>query len=187
MIITISGLPGSGKSTVGKMVAEQLGYHYISLGDFRGQMALEKGLTIDELNQLGEKEEWTDKMADEYQIKIGQTEDNLVVEGRLSFHFIPQSFKIFITAGIEEAARRARHSQQKRPDEKAAADLEETKKNLLNRLASDKRRYLKYYNIDYTGPKHYDLIIDSTHLPAREVARQILDRLSKVDKISSSK
>ena len=71
MIITISGVPGSGKSTAGKSVARKLGYEYVSMGDFRGKMAMERGLTIDELNKLGEKEDWTDRQADEYQRELG--------------------------------------------------------------------------------------------------------------------
>jgi len=54
MIITISGLPGSGKTSVGKLIAERLGYEFLSIGDLRGSFASKKGLTIDELNKLGE-------------------------------------------------------------------------------------------------------------------------------------
>ncbi len=91
MIITISGLPGSGKSTVGKILAKKLGYEFMSLGDLRGKIAIDRGITIDELNHLGEKEGWTDKEVDDYQREYGKTHDNLVVEGRLSFYFIPRS------------------------------------------------------------------------------------------------
>ena len=38
MIITISGLPGSGKSTIGKMLAKKLGYKFYSMGDLRGKI-----------------------------------------------------------------------------------------------------------------------------------------------------
>ena len=53
MIITISGIPGSGKTTVGRMLAEKLGYKFYSIGDLRGKMAMERGMTIDQLNELG--------------------------------------------------------------------------------------------------------------------------------------
>ncbi|MBI5732233.1 MAG: cytidylate kinase family protein [Candidatus Magasanikbacteria bacterium] len=179
MLLTISGLPGSGKSTVGKILAEKLNYRYFSMGDFRGQMALKRGLTIDELNKLGEKEEWTDKEADNYQIKLGQTENNIVIEGRLSFHFIPHSFKIFLTADLKEAARRTLENQAERPDEKPARSLEEAERKLTKRLKSDKARYLRYYQLDYTEPENYDLVLDTTFIPAAEVARQILDKIKE--------
>jgi len=63
MIVTIAGTPGSGKSTVVKKVAEALGYRMISTGDLRGQVAQERGMTIDELNALNE--EWTHRIVDD--------------------------------------------------------------------------------------------------------------------------
>ncbi|MBU0540313.1 AAA family ATPase, partial [Patescibacteria group bacterium] len=67
MIITISGVPGSGKTTVAKILAERLGMKFYSMGDLRGKMATERGLTIDELNKLGETEAFTDNDVDTYQ------------------------------------------------------------------------------------------------------------------------
>jgi cytidylate kinase len=40
MIITISGLPGSGKTTVARMVAERIGFRHYSAGNMRGEMAI---------------------------------------------------------------------------------------------------------------------------------------------------
>ena len=51
MIITISGKPGAGKTTVGKAVAARLGLEFYSMGDLRGKMASDRGLTIDELSK----------------------------------------------------------------------------------------------------------------------------------------
>ncbi len=179
MIITISGLPGSGKSTVGKILAKKLGYCFLSMGDFRGKMAIERGLTIDELNKLGENEDWTDKLADDYQKKLGETKDNIVIEGRMSFHFIPKSFKIFVKVDAHEAAKRTMQNKEERPDEKAVETAKEAEVALLKRRESDKRRYLKHYGIDYTNPTHYNLVIDSTFIPAKEVANKILDKIKE--------
>ncbi len=179
MIITISGLPGSGKSTVGKILAKKLGYEFMSMGDLRGKMAIDRGLTIDELNRLGEKEGWTDKEVDDYQREYGKTHDKLVVEGRLSFHFIPQSFKIFLTVNQKTAAARTMENRNERQDEKSAKTVEEAERLLHERIESDKKRYLKYYNLDYTDPKHYDLALDTTEPSIDEVVQIILDRLPK--------
>lgn len=179
MIITISGLPGSGKSTVGKILAKKLGYKFLSMGDLRGKMAIDRGLTIDELNRLGEKEGWTDKEVDDYQRKYGQDHDNLIVEGRLSFHFIPQSFKIFLTVNQQTAATRTMENRNDRQDEKSAETVEEAENLLRERIESDKKRYLKYYELDYTDPKHYDVVLDTTTPSVKEVVQIILDRLPK--------
>ena len=89
MIITINGTPGSGKSTVAKFLAKKLKLRHYSMCDLRRKMALEKGMTIDELNKIGEKEAWTDKDADNCQKKLGKKEDNFIIDGRLSWFFIP--------------------------------------------------------------------------------------------------
>ena len=44
MIITISGKAGSGKSTVGRIVAQELNYEHYSMGDLQRLYAKEKGI-----------------------------------------------------------------------------------------------------------------------------------------------
>lgn len=52
--IAISGYPGAGKSTTGKLLAKYLGYNFFSAGDFRRMAATELGVDIDTLNKLEE-------------------------------------------------------------------------------------------------------------------------------------
>jgi len=177
MIITISGIPGSGKSTVGKFIAQKLGYKFLSMGDMRGAIALKNHLTIDELNKIGEKEDWTDRQVDNYQRQLGQEEDNLIVEGRVSFHFIPNSYKVFLNVETKEAARRALENRAERTDEKLPDSLEETEKQLIERLHSDQNRYQKHYQIDYLAPSNFDLFLDTTNLSIQEVVDIILDKI----------
>ena len=126
MIITIAGLSGSGKSTVAGLVAEKLGYRLYSIGEIRRRMALERGMTLDELNRLGEKHDFTDREVDEYQQRLGKEEDNIVIEGRTGAFFVPHSFKAFLKAGIRERAERIFNDEKKRDAEqhmdKKAAD-----------------------------------------------------------------
>ena len=91
MIITIAGDPGSGKSTIARMLAAKLGLMYYSIGAKRRMMAEEREMTLEELNQLGEKEDFTDREVDEWQKKLGETRDGFIMEGRTSFFFIPNS------------------------------------------------------------------------------------------------
>lgn len=177
MIITISGLPGSGKSTIGRMLAEKLGYKFYSIGDLRGKMAMKKGMTIDELNELGKKEDWTDKDADEYQRKLGEDEDNFVIDGRLSFYFIPRSFKIFLDIDPRVGAERVFKRQ--RPDEKPAANVEELTQRMRQRVISDALRYKKYYNLEYPDRKAFDLTIDTTDLTPEQIVDRILGNMPR--------
>lgn len=187
MIITISGLPGSGKTTISKILAKKLGYKFYSVGELRGQMAMERGLTIDQFNELGKKEAWTDSTVDEFQRQLGQTEDNFVIEGRLGFHFIPHSFKIFFTVDLAESARRIVHGKGLRRDERIPKSVKVYQRTLEERVKNDKFRYQKYYHLDFTDPKHYDLIIDTTHLKKGHILRDILHALTLFDRSSKIK
>jgi len=172
MLITISGLPGSGKTTVGRLLAEQLGCNFYSVGDFRGEMAQKSGLNIDELNRLGQKEFWTDQQADQWQKKIGQSEKEAVVDGWLSFHFIPNSLKIFIEVNPTIAAHRIFINQ--RPDEEYLDAEEKIKERLVNRLKETQQRFFKYYQVDFLDKNHYDLIINSSNISPQEVVNKII-------------
>jgi cytidylate kinase len=181
MIITISGMPGAGKTTIAKQLSQKLEMPWYSIGEIRGKMAKEHGMTIDEFNKLGEEEEFTDKDVDEYQAKLGKTEDNFIIDGRLSWHFIPHSFKIFLDVDSEEAAERIFSSQEDRNDEKTYETIDEMKKAIEKRLESDMKRYQKYYNVNYLDRSHYDIVIDTTDKTPVEITEEILAEIDSLD------
>lgn len=175
MIITISGLPGSGKSTIGQLLAKKLDYHFYSMGDLRGKMAMDRGMNIDALNKVGEQEAWTDHEVDEYQKKLGAEEDNFVIDGRLSWHFIPQSLKVFLTVELKDGAERI--FRRPRPDEAPAASAREVLDTIKARIASDALRYEKWYGVRFDDPANYDVTIDTTTLAPEVVVEKIIDNL----------
>lgn len=170
MIITISGAPGSGKSTIAKMLAKKFKLKHYSMGDLRGDIALKHGMTIDELNKLGEEKKWTDEETDKTQIKLSK-KDNFVIDGRLSWYFIPNSIKIFLDVNLREGAKRIFKC--RRPDEKEYKNINDVLKGIKNRIRSDKKRYKKYYNVNPYVKKHYDFWLDSTKLTKKEVLKKL--------------
>ena len=179
MIITITGLPGSGKTTVVKLLAETLHVPWYSIGDLRGKMAKERGMTIDELNRIGESEAFTDKEVDDYQTALGTSNESFVIDGRLSWYFIPHSFKLFLDVNPDTAAMRIFQSSRagERKDEQGYFSAEEVKKFIDARVASDVRRYQKYYSVDFADLSHYNLVIDSTNTSPEKIVEQILASL----------
>ncbi len=171
MKITISGTPGSGKSTIGTLLAEKLGFTYYDMGQVRREMAEAKGMSIHELNEVGEEEDWTDKEADKITERIGKTQDNFVFVGRIAYHFIPDSIKIRLTCSIEEGAKRIVNENRAKENYRTVEDAQQ---QLKERQESDEKRYRKWYNIDmHKAP--YDVVIDTTELSIEEVLQQILD------------
>ena len=191
MILTIGGVAGSGKTSVAKILAEKLGLTFYSMGGLRAKMASERGLTIDQLNVVGEEDKTTDTNVDDYQKRLGETEDNLLIEGHISWYFLPKSFKVFLTCDPKESAQRiykARHATEERNDEPVYESLEHTEQEIAKRKASDSLRYQKFYGVaDHQDPSHYDLVIDTTSLQGPEAtASEILKVLAQKELIPVS-
>jgi len=178
MIITISGKPGSGKSTVAKLVAKRLKLKHYSIGDFMREIAKEKGISLLELGRVAEKKRWVDEELDKRQIELGKKEDNFVIDSRLGFHFIPKSIKVFLDVKLGEAAKRIFSC--KRKGEKENLSLEKTMKNVKKRIRSERLRYKKYYGLDCYNRKHYDVVVDTSEIPAEVVSRKIVDKLKEL-------
>lgn len=179
MIITLSGLPGAGKSTLKNLLAERLGLKKYSMGDMRGEMAKARGITIDQLNDIGLTDASTDGDVDRFQETLGKTQDNFVIDGAMSWYFIPHSKKIFLKVDPRVGAERIfadRDRNPNRTDEPDYQTVEETQVALAARAAHNDERYKKWYNgASYLTESNYDLVIDTTHLTTEEVLQKIID------------
>ena len=186
MIIALSGTPGSGKSTVGKKLADHLGWPRYYIGGIRREMARKRGITLGEYNKLGETDPSTDREPDEYQKKLGETHDNFIIEGRTSWYFIPHAFKIFLDVDEHAGAERVWKELQKENTRNEAAGLQSVEDVLQShreRKHSDALRYKAYYNIDAYDPKQYDVVIDTTSLNPDQVFNEVLKTVKKaIDK-----
>ncbi len=172
-VITLTGTPGSGKSTLAKLLAERLGYTHYSIGDVRRDYATKRGITLAELNRLGEGEEDTDTQFDEYQRRLGETEDDFVIDCRLGFHFIPRSVKLFVDA--DEQVRAQRLMQRDSVGEQAA-HVDEAMRLNKERLESDRRRYVRLYGVDPFSMTNYDLVLDTTNKRPEPLVEEVLEK-----------
>ncbi|HLC80482.1 MAG TPA: nucleoside monophosphate kinase [Candidatus Nanoarchaeia archaeon] len=174
MIVTLSGLPGSGKSTVARLLADKLRLKHYSTGDYMRKMASDRHLTLAQLGQQAEKDKKIDEELDTWQIKLGLTEDNFIIDGRLSFHFIPRSIKIFLSAEIEERAKRIMKDVKfKLRKEEQFKDLDTAVKGIEERGSCESKRFLQYYQTDPYDQKNYDFVIDTTLISAEQAAEMI--------------
>ena len=186
MIITISGNPGSGKSTVAKLLQKKLNAERVYAGGMFRELAREKNITLKELNDITKSDPEIDKKID---LKVAakareltNSRKTVIVEGRTQFHFLPESKKIFITVNPEEGAKRVwkdlqdKALQQER-NEDSVNSLKEVQDSVKKRDAEDAARYMEYYNIDHRKKSNYDFIVDSTTISAKEVTEKILEFL----------
>ena len=152
MNITITGNLGSGKSSIGKVLKEQ-GYEIVSTGNIFRQLAMEKGLSVEEFNkQVNEAaargDRSVDKLIDDTTTKIGKERDHIMFDSRLAWNFVPDSFKVFVITDIDEASRRVFHDSV-RANSESYETQEACKKALIHRQEMETVRYQEIYHIDY--------------------------------------
>ncbi len=182
MNITITGNLGSGKSSIAKIIKEK-GYEIISTGNIFRQLAMEKGLSVEEFNQQVNEatkrgDRSVDQMIDDTTTRIGKERDMILFDSRLAWNFVPDSFKVFVITDIDEASRRVFNDSVRANSE--SYDSQETcKKALINRQELESVRFKDIYNIDYYHMSNYNLVIESTSAAPAELAEEILKRLEE--------
>ncbi|MFB6155067.1 MAG: (d)CMP kinase [Haloferacaceae archaeon] len=151
MLLTVSGPPGSGKSTVASGLAEMLGYRHVSGGDiFRG-LADERGLSLSEFNELAEEDDSIDRELDRRLREYAREEDDLVLESRLSGWMAGDyaDLKIWLDAPLDVRAERIADREGK--------SVAQARQETIEREESESLRYREYYNIDFDSLQIYDL------------------------------
>ncbi len=163
-IVTIAGLPGSGKSSTAVKVAQALGYEHFSSGDLFRKMAAERALTVEGINLAAEKQQELDREVDELLKQFGKGKENLVIDSRMAFHWIPDSFKVLLELDPKTAAERTfAHIQKEGRKSQDAATVDEVYANTLKRMESERKRYRDLYQVDYTDKDQFDLVINTAH------------------------
>ena len=174
-IITIAGKPGSGKSTTSKGLATTLAFTHFSSGDFFRAIGKERGIDVFATNLVAEQEKDIDHLVDEKLRQLGAEEDNMVIDSRMAWHWMPYSLRVYLDLDLTVAAERimagmdaARSEVENIPDtpQEYAAQLEA-------RLASESKRYMNLYNVNPYDQSNYDLVVDTaTHSP--EAVKEII-------------
>ena len=101
-IITISGKPGSGKSSTADKVAEMLNYTRHSSGDMVRQVLKQHHLTLAEYNEQAKDNHSLDTQVDTM-LRDLRNESDIVVDSRLGFYWLPESFKVYLDLDMEVA------------------------------------------------------------------------------------
>jgi cytidylate kinase len=171
-IIVMSGDIGSGKSSVATALKQLTGFNIIGTGTIQRAIAKRRGLTTLELNKISQTDRSIDDEIDSYVIELGKTQDHLILDSRLAWHFIPESFKVFLAVDPVVGAERVFNAL--RNDENNPS-LEVTLENNLKRQAIEDQRFHQLYNVNFRKYGNYDLIIDTSFTTPEVIAQKIKD------------
>ncbi|MFX1301807.1 MAG: (d)CMP kinase [Promethearchaeota archaeon] len=175
--MTISGLHGTGKSTIGKLIAKNLRIRYYSTGQAFRDLAQEMNMTLEEFTEYVEKNPEIDEKLDEKIIEIAQ-KGNIIIDSQLSGYILKSiaDFKILLLCPLEIRV--------KRMAERDSTPYEEKLKETKLREESELARFKHLYNIDLSDQevvkKTYDLIINTENLTVEEILQEILSILEKM-------
>lgn len=160
--ITITGDPGSGKSTFAKGVASRTGYELITTGNMFRALAAKKGISLTELNRLAEEQKEIDREVDDYIISLNDAQKNLVLDSRMAWHFIKDAFRIRLAVDPGVAAERIFSDTDQSRDFERFKDIEEAKTEIEARRASEIERYQSLYGVNISDDRNFDLIINTS-------------------------
>jgi cytidylate kinase len=156
MLITISGPPGGGKTSVATAIADGFDLEHVSGGDVFRSLADERGYSLVEFNALAEEDDSIDHDLDRRLRDTARDRDDLVLESRLSGWMAGDhsDLRVWLDAPLDvRAARIARRE---------GDDQETARRETKAREDSEKRRYREYYGIEFEDQSIYDLAVNTS-------------------------
>ena len=172
--ITVSGFPGSGTTTVAKLLEKKTGLTYVYSGDIFRKMAKKHNMSLEDFGRYCEKHKEVDEKLDRYQLEILE-KGNVILEGRISGWIAHRntidSLKVVLEADIDTRA--------KRIVKRENGDIKKRKQEIKKREKSEATRYKKYYDIDVSDTSIYDLVIDTSDKTPEEIVEIIVKEIKK--------
>ncbi|RBQ23235.1 putative adenylate kinase [Candidatus Methanobinarius endosymbioticus] len=172
MIITIGGLAGSGTTTTTEVLSKKLDIPFISAGNIFRDMAKSKEMSLLEFSKFAENNAAIDIELDKRQAKIAKESENLIIEGRLSAHFVDADLRVWLLAPLNIRAERVRDREFK--------SMEIAIEEITIRENSESLRYLDIHNIDIHDFDIYDLVINTNRFNPDNIAEIILTTLKVI-------
>ncbi|MCC6010858.1 MAG: AAA family ATPase [Desulfurococcaceae archaeon] len=169
--VVVSGPPGSGKTTQAKLIAEHFKLKYFSAGRVFREIALKRGVGVDELSVLATRDPSIDIEVDKKTFEIAH-EDNIVIDAHLGAWIVGDivDIKVYVTAPFALRVLRIA-TRDNIPVERA---LRET----LIREVSQKRRFMEFYGIDVSDLSIFDVVVNTKNINAErafKIIRKVIE------------
>ena len=172
-IISLAGDLAAGKGTISEILIKKLDYGIYRNGEYARKLAKDMGLDITSFNAFLAEHPEIDLQIEKSAAEYAQTHDNFIIDARLGWYAVPESFKVYLKVDIDVAAKRA-FNDEKRKDLENFSSFEEHKKALIERFEEENERYFNLYGVRKDDMNNYDLVVDTTSLTPEEVADIII-------------
>jgi len=172
-IISLSGDLASGKGTVSKILMEKLNYGIYRNGEYFRSLAKEMGMDVTTFNTYVEDHPEIDRQIENSASIYAKDHDNFIIDARLGWYAVPESFKVYLKVDVDVSAVRAFNDQNRKSTENFSS-VEEQKEDIIKRYNLENERYFNLYGVRKDDMSNYDLVIDTTNLTPEEVSDMIL-------------
>lgn len=177
-IISLSGDLASGKGTVSEILMEKLTYGIYRNGEYFRALAKSMKMSLKEFSEYVELHPEIDIKIENSAKDYAKDNDNFIIDARLGWYAVPESFKVYLKVDIDEAAKRA-YLDETRKDLENFSSIDSHKNALIERFKKENERYFKLYGVKKDDMSNYDLIIDTTNKTPDEVANIIIKEYKK--------
>ena len=180
VVVAISGQPGCGSSTTGRLLAQRLGVKFFSVGKWnKEQLHIIAGRstrseTQDSIemwkNARGKSSDFHND-ADMMQKELA-SKGNIVIDGKLAIHMLRGfcDFSVWLRADFETRVKRYAH--------RDSTGLKEAQAALREKEGLEKENFLKIYGFDYFGQEHEaDIVVDTGDNAPEEIVDMILKKM----------
>lgn len=177
-IISLGGELASGKGTVSKILMEKLNFGVYRNGDYFRKLAKDMGMDVTTFNEYVMNHTEIDKQIENSASEYAKTHDNFIIDARLGWYAVPESFKVYLKVDIDVAAERAFLDDLRKSTEKFAT-VEEQKADMQKRYKIENERYWNLYGVRKEDESNYDFVLNTTNLTPEEVADRIKQEYEK--------
>lgn len=181
-IITLSGKPGSGKSSTADKVAELLGYTRYSSGELVRRVLKKHGISLADFNARAKQDHSLDQEIDE-ELRRLRKEKDIVIDARLGFYWIPESFKVYLELDTDVAIARiykdAVENLNRGSEVSLSGSIHDIQTQVLQRMHDEQTRFRNLYGIDPYDTSNFDLVINTARHSPQTVALTIFDNYKK--------
>ena len=168
-IISLGGELASGKGTTSRVLMKRLNYGIYRNGEYFRELAKKMNMDVTTFNIYVENHPEIDRQIENSAAEYAKTHDNFIIDARLGWYAVPESFKVYLKVDLDVAARRAFFDEARKDSEKFNT-LEEQKADIQKRYKLENERYWQLYQVRKEDESNYDLVIDTTELTGEETA-----------------
>ena len=183
IVLCISGMAGTGKSTLAKKLAAKYGYRYHSGGDALKALASEEGYDTSNLGfwespeglrflERREKDHRFDKAVDEKLLEYAKS-GNVLLDSWTMPWLVKSGFKIWLLASMEKRVERVARRDK--------ITVKEALQMLKEKETKTKAIYKQLYGFNLGEDfKPFDLVLDTDNLNAEEVFQVLCNVIENV-------